>query len=85
MKKLCVIFGFLAGAAFAHPEGTAVYTAGQLDPLSDNYCPYCVFKGVEAERTAREQRLEVRWRGDLEVFDRLRVRNRERMQRLSSP
>ena len=34
-------------------QPVVVYTGEQLDPLSDRYCPYCVFKVREAEREAR--------------------------------
>ena len=55
-------------------QPVVVYTGEQLDPLSDRYCPYCVFKLQEAERAARERRLKAAASGALLRFDSLRER-----------
>ena len=59
-------------------QPVVVYTGEQLDPRSDRYCPYCVFKVGEAQRAARERRLKAAAEGALLRFDSLReLRNRD--------
>ncbi len=52
--KACILITcmvFASGVLLAQPG--VIYTSDQLDPRSDRYCPYCVFKVGEAQREAR--------------------------------
>ncbi len=44
----------LLASAVLKAQPLVVYTQEDLDPRSDKYCPYCVFKLGESEKRARE-------------------------------
>ena len=54
MKKCILLAGIVLASTALQAQPLVVYTADQLDPASDRYCPYCAFKVHEAERKARE-------------------------------
>lgn len=78
MRTCMLIMSILLASAVLKAQPLVVYTSEELDPRSDKYCPYCVFKVSEAERQARERETtDAAWDA-LRRFDRLRERSRSR-------
>lgn len=76
MRTCMLIMSILLASAVLKAQPLVVYTSEELDPRSDRYCPYCVFRVNEAERQAREREItDAAWDA-LRRFDRLRERSR---------
>ena len=54
MKTCMLIMSIVLASAVLQAQPLVVYTPEQLDPTSEKYCPYCVFKVRESEKQARE-------------------------------
>lgn len=54
MRTCMLIMSILLASAVLKAQPLVVYTSEDLDPRSDKYCPYCVFKVGESEKRARE-------------------------------
>ena len=54
MRTCMLIMSIVLASAVLQAQPLVVYTSEQLDPRSDRYCPYCVFKVQESEKRARE-------------------------------
>ena len=77
MRTCMLIMSIVLASAVLQAQPLVVYTPEQLDPRSDRYCPYCVFRVNEAERQAREREItDAAWDA-LRQFDRLRERSRQ--------